>query len=228
MLWLIVPANARSADNKALNVSVERLQANKSIPDGQADTLIVSTSKTEASTPANISGDEPKVLHVVAHAGLESKGHIGGLDLDGFGAALVAKFGTWLSNTEVYLHVCLIGRVLDGLLAAVEKADAGKTVTGTSLYAPLNLMIVSKYGIPHVYGKADAKSEDIDPIVAKHDSDYSLLRTKAKLDFLSTGEGWAGYVLSNSRAITAIDAETVKEAVLQTFDESGMEVGDLI
>lgn len=123
MLWLIVPADAKAKDNKALEVAAGRLQRNMAIPSGQTDTLIVSTSKDEAFTPEKIADEEPKVLHVVAHAGLEHGGHIGGLDLDGFAAALVTKFGTWLTDADVYLHVCLIGRVLDGLLDAVKKAD---------------------------------------------------------------------------------------------------------
>lgn len=168
----------------------------------------------------------PEVLHVVAHAGLEDGGHLGGLDLGGFAAALVSKFGTWLRDAEVYLHVCYIGRTLDGLLDAVKAADADKALTGTALYAPLNLMIVSRAGIPHVLGDPHAKSEVIDPIVRTHNADYGDLRKKAKLNILDTGEGWAGYQLSGTRIVTKIDAEDIQSAVLGTFDDSGMEVGD--
>jgi hypothetical protein len=226
MLWLIVPAGADKDDNKALQASAGRLQGNKAIPPGQTDTLIVSTGEAEAFEPAKISADEPKVLHVVAHAGLEKGGHLGGLDLAGFAAALVSKFGSRLAGAEVYLHVCYIGRTLDGLLDAVKHADNAKALTGTAFYAPLNLMIVSKAGIPHVLGDPNAKSEMIDPIVAKHDSDYSVLRKQAKLNFLSTGEGWAGYKLSGAREVKPIDAEKIQGAVLGTFDESEMEVGE--
>lgn len=226
MLWLIVPTSAKAQDNKALKASAARLQGNKSIPPGQTDTLIVSTNKDEVFAPKKISNDEPKVLHIIAHAGLDNGGHISGLDLDGFGAALVAKFGTWLVGTEVYLHVCLIGRVLGGLLASVEKADADKALTGISLYAPRNLMIVSSSGIPHVHGAADANSDDVDPVVAEHNADYAELRKKAKMNLLGTGEGWVGYQLSVTRVAKAIGADAVKDAVLQTFDESEMEVGE--
>lgn len=226
MLWLIVPADAEKKDNKALEASAGRLSKNMAIPAGQTGTLIVSTSKAEAVAPEEISADEPPVLHVVAHAGLDGGGHIGGLDLPGFAAALVSKFGTWLAGAEVYLHVCYIGRTLDSLLDAVKSADTAQALTGTALYAPLNLMIVSKAGIPHVLGDPTATSETIDPIVARRDSDYSLLRKKEGLNFLSTGEGWAGFKLTGARAVKAIGAEKIQSAVLGTFDESAMEVGD--
>jgi hypothetical protein len=224
MLWLIVPKNAEKKDNEALQASADRLGGNPDLADEVA-TSIVSTSKDEVLAPVTPSGEEPKALHIVAHAGLDEGGHIGGLALADFGDALVTKFGTWLSGAEVWLHVCYIGQVLPELAGAVKVADTANSITGMSVYAPMNLMIVSRAGIPHVHGDAAAKAETVDPIVAKWNCDYAALRQKAKQNFLSTGEGWAGCLLAGG-TVTPIAAGKVSKTVLQTFDDSQMEVGE--
>ncbi len=222
MLWLIIPKDAMKKDNEALNASADRLGVNSDLADG-VGTSIVSTSKAEVLSKVTPGSEEPKVLHIVAHAGLDEGGHIGGLPIAEFGAALAAKFGTWLNGAEVWLHVCYLGRVLPTLVDAIKVADTN--ITGMSMYAPMNLMIVSKNGIPHVHGDPDADPDKVDPIVAKWNCDYAALRQKAKVNFMSTGEGWAGCLLAGG-TVTAIAANKVCKTVLQTFDDSQMEVGE--
>lgn len=210
MLWIIEPGrNALSVEYVA---DRDRMQAGPF--KDQVTRVETSFSAQHASTAlggAVVPPGEP--IFVLAHAGHDP--HLGywaaGVNLAGFAAMLVAKFGAQLNNRQVFLLVCSIGGQ-----AATIAGHLSQHVTNMELYVPNGLMYISQAGIPHVVRVgAYASVAETNAAIAREDSDFLALAANSHV----SGDGWTGVLIPGQpAAVVPIAAPTARGTITGTFD----------